>query len=325
MNTKRFVPWVRLAAFFLAILTGNLARAQALVIEGKEGWLFPIWENHIFVNKSQIDAHIAAIVFLKDLMASHGSELLVMVVPMKASFYLDRLPATSPVSSAVRQRYPLVLSSLQTNGILTFDSATSLHAIETGKTLAFFRTDYHWTAQGAEASADVAADLIRQKVRFDTPPSLGSQLGEWVNVRRYGDLATRFMTSEQRIKLGKDVFTIRAPPTEKQSLLDEDPAQVHIVGNSFVQPYLGFPQRLSHTLMRPVSLTWKPGNVGPWVTMLSYLESDEYRQNKPRVLIWQLNEARMESGPDAIGAWDAESIMSYDQWRIRVKAATGQK
>jgi alginate O-acetyltransferase complex protein AlgJ len=306
-------------------MAGNLAHTQTLVIEGKEGWLFPIWENHTLVNKSQIDAHIAAIVFLKDLMTSQGTDLLVMVVPMKASFYVDRLPPSSPVSAAVRQRYASVLSSLQTNGILTLDSALGLHAIETGKTLAFFRTDYHWTAQGAEASADAAAELIREKVQFDTPSSQGSQLGEWVNVRRYGDLATRFMTSEQRIKLGKDVFTIRAPPIEKQSLLDEEPALVHIVGNSFVQPYLGFPQRLSHTLMRPVSLTWKPGNVGPWATMLLYLESDEYRQNKPRVLIWQLNEPRMESGPDAKGTWDAESIMGYDQWRNRVKAAVSQK
>lgn len=306
------------------VLSSAALHSAPLVIEGKDGWLFPIWESASDIDKPGIDAHVAAIAFLKEQLATRKIVLMTMVVPMKASFYPDRLPAAKPVSAEVMQRYAYVMTQLQAAGILTFDDLSVLRATEKAPATAFFRTDYHWTAQGAEASADAAAELIRKEVRFETAPAGGSKLGEWVNVRRYGDLATRFMTAEQRTTLGRDVFSVRAPPKEKQSLLDEEPAEIHVVGNSFVQPYLGFPQKLSQNLNRPVSLTWKPGNVGPWVTVLQYLESDDYVQTKPRVVFLQLNEPRMYAGPDAKDAWDAESIMTYAAWRDRVKAAVAK-
>jgi hypothetical protein len=68
-------------------------------------------------------------------------------------------------------------------------------------------------------------------------------------------------------------------------------------------------------------LTWKFGNIGPWFTMLSYLESAEYQQNKPRVVLWQLNESRLGAGPQDKDAWDAEAVLSVAEWRSRVAAA----
>jgi alginate O-acetyltransferase complex protein AlgJ len=57
---------------------------------------------------------------------------------------------------------------------------------------------------------------------------------------------------------------------------------------------------------------------------LEYLESDMYRQNKPKVLVWQFNEPRMEAGPDAKNDWEAESLMSNDVWLSRVRAAVAK-
>jgi alginate O-acetyltransferase complex protein AlgJ len=310
--------WLLAAIVSLTCLS---AASDPLVIEGRDGWLFPVWESLVDANTPRIASTLEDIAFLQQQLAARQITLMAMVIPMKAAFYPERVPPAQPVSAEVSRRYASVLAGLAAAAVPTFDNLRVLRSLEQAGTGAFFRTDYHWTAQGAEASADAAAEMVRAKVSLSPSASGGSKLGEWVNVRRYGDLATRFMTAEQRVALGRDVFTVRAPPKEKPSLLDDEPADVHVVGNSFVQPYLGFPQKLSQVLGRPVSLTWNPGNIGPWVSMLNYLESDTYRQHKPRVILWQLNEPRMHSGPQAAGDWDAESIMSSEAWRKRASAA----
>jgi alginate O-acetyltransferase complex protein AlgJ len=314
--------WMASCAVVLGVLFHGSVHAAPLVHEGKDGWLFPLWESYTEIQKSHQEMSLAHLQFLNTQFAAHNVQLVVMVVPMKAAFYPDRVPAGQPVSTDVLKRYGDVMSALQAAAIPTFDDAAILRRLEVQQIPAFFRTDYHWTGHAAEASADAAAEVIRQQVRFAKAPAGGSQLGEWTRERRYGDLALRFLTAEQRMAVGRDVFQVRTAPLQQtQSLLDDEFAEIHVVGNSFVQPYLGFPQKLSQALNRPVSLTWKFGNIGPWFTMLSYLESAEYQQNKPRVVLWQLNESRLGAGPQDKDAWDAEAVLSVAEWRSRVAAA----
>src|SRR5256885_3035674 len=69
---------------------------------------------------------------------------------------------------------------------------------------------------------------------------------------RYGDLAELFLTAEERKQIGREVYTVRRQAPAK-GLLDDEPAPVHVTGHSMVQPYFGFPQKLSNLLDRPVS------------------------------------------------------------------------
>ncbi len=320
-SNQRFLQFITLFVCATFLFASTPARTEDLVIKGQDGWLFPVWESLTDASKPRIDANLVIIGAVRKHLAEKNIQLLTLVVPMKASFYPDRMPPTKPISAEVMNRYAYVMAGLCAAGIRTVNVANVLRAQEKDGQHAFFRTDYHWTAQAAEASAVATAEQIRQQVHFDKEPAGGSELGEWVNTRLYGDLAVRYMSAEQRVLLKRDVFRVREQPKQSMSLLDDDLAEVHVVGNSFVQPYLGFPQKLSETLNRPVSLTWKFGNVGPWATMLQYLESDEFLQNKPKVILWQLNEPRMHSGPDAVNVWDTESLMKAEVWLSRVVAA----
>jgi alginate O-acetyltransferase complex protein AlgJ len=147
------------------------------------------------------------------------------------------------------------------------------------------------------------------------------QLGEWINDRHLGDLAANFLSPERKRIVGPESYTIRKPAGGAANLLDSEPAPVAVVGNSFVQPYFGFPQRLSNMIDRPVSLKWNPGDIGPWFSFLQYVESSEFRTNRPKFLIWQFNEAQVENGPDAAGAWAQQSVLSPADWRSRVSSA----
>jgi alginate O-acetyltransferase complex protein AlgJ len=123
-------------------------------------------------------------------------------------------------------------------------------------------------------------------------------------------------------EVGREVYSVRRQ-AEGQSLIDDAPAPVHVTGHSMVQPYFGFPQKLSNLIDRPVSVNWKPGNVGQWIMLLEYVESPEFKAHEPQVLIWQMFEPTYAQGPDASGLWYNASIMSTETWLSRLKAALG--
>ena len=175
-----------------------------------------------------------------------------------------------------------------------------------------------------DAIADAIAARIKQKVpNLAGTPGTGMPLGSETRERRYGDLAELFLDPAQRAAIGRDTFVVRRA-AEGQSLLDDDKAPVHVTGHSMVQAYFGFPQKLSNDIDRPVTVNWKSGNVGPWVVLLEYLESAEFRDNPPQVLVWQMFEPVYGFGPAAQGQWDNASIMTAAQWQARLHKALGR-
>ena len=247
-----------------------------------------------------------------------------LVLPDKTLFYQDKLPDGKALSPEVKRRYQTIQDKLKAAGIATFDDEAVLRRLKDGGQDVFYRTDQHWTQAAADATADALAQRIRQDVKtLAGKPGTGLTLGSVFNERRYGDLAELFLSPEQRKQAGRETFTVRRQ-AENQSLLDDAPAPVHVTGHSMVQPYFGFPQKLSNALDRPVSVNWKPGNVGHWIMLLEYLESPAFKQNKPQVLVWQMFEPTYAQGPDAKGLWDNASIMSADAWRGRMQAAIGK-
>ncbi len=313
------------AALAGASLLAPAARAQEnVIIMGKNGWLFPGWESLTDADKPGIEGVIGLIKDARDRLNARNIKLITMVVPLKASFYQDRLPDGTRLTPDVGARYDFVLSQLKAAGVDTVDLRPVLKSVETGRQTAFYRADYHWTAWSAEAAADEVAKVIKAGVRLSGSAGTGDKLGEWVTQRNMGDLAQRFLSPEQQKQVGPDLYTVRTPPEAKKTLLDAAPAPIHVVGNSFVQPYLGFPQRLSNDLDRPVSLTWNPGNVGPWFTFLQYVTSPDFAKQPPQVVVWQFNEGAFHSGPAASAQWDSTSLMQPQVWRDRMAAAIGK-
>ena len=115
--------------------------------------------------------------------------LVVLVVPMKAPFYAQRLPVDQPLSVAVMQRYDHLQNDLTQAGLTTLNIKPILQRTEQGKQTAFYRADYHWTAWSAENTADATAQLITERYRLQGDPGGGAALGQWFDRRAFGDLA----------------------------------------------------------------------------------------------------------------------------------------
>ncbi|KFE43907.1 alginate O-acetyltransferase AlgX-related protein [Pseudomonas syringae] len=320
VKPQRFLPVCALLAGVLLSLSGTAVHAASAVITGKDGWLFPAWESLNKVDNAGTARSIGLIKDVQQQLAREKIALVVLVVPMKAPFYAQRLPADQPLSPAVVQRYDRLQNELGKASLTTLNIKPILQQTEQGKQTAFYRADYHWTAWSAENTADATAKLITGRYRLQGEPGGGAVLGEWFDKRAFGDLASNFLPAIKRKAIGRDIYTVRHQ-VEKDLLIDDAPAPVQVIGNSFVQPYLGFTQKLSNALDRPVTLTWNPGDVGPWATLLQYLESPDFAQHKPQVIVWQFNEGQFHLGPDAAANWNAKGVTSLNQWHLRIKKA----
>ncbi|MDQ0122929.1 alginate O-acetyltransferase complex protein AlgJ [Pseudomonas lini] len=309
-----------IVASLLLGLSGTGVHAASAVITGDGGWLFPAWESLSKVDNPGTTRNIALVEQLQRQLARQHIGLIVLVVPMKAPFYAGRLPADQPLSAAVMQRYDHLQGDLTQAGLTTLNIKPILQRTEQGRQTAFYRADYHWTAWSAENTADATAQLISERYRLSGETGGGAVLGQWFDRRAFGDLASNFLPAIKRKVIGRDIYTVRHQ-AEQDLLIDDAPTPVRVIGNSFVQPYLGFTQKLSNALDRPVALTWNPGDVGPWATLLQYLESPEFAQHKPQVIVWQFNEGQFHLGPDATANWNAKGVTPLSQWHRRIDKA----
>lgn len=329
LNVRRpFANLVAAAAVFFAIATPALARDA--VLEGKQNWLFAGWESLTVTKPAAEKSSIGLIAGASRLFAKKNIKLVVLIVPLKPRYYEPLLPDGAVMSDDVRQRYDLLLTELRAAGVTAVDVRDAFKTVIAAKQEVFYRADFHWTTFAAEASADQVAALIVAAGPLPGKAGTGMKLGEWINDRHLGDLAANFLSPERKRAIGPEAYVIRqAPKAEtgkasgkaEASLLDSDPAPVAVVGNSFVQPYFGFSQRLSNKIDRPVSLKWNPGDIGPWATLLQYLKSPEFKDSPPQFVVWQFNEAQLQNGPDALGEWASPSIMSPADWSARVQDA----
>ncbi|WP_415769064.1 alginate O-acetyltransferase AlgX-related protein [Pseudomonas sp. LB3P38] len=320
LHLKSRLPVPAVIGGLLLSLSVTCVQAASAVITGENGCLFPAWESLNKVDNTGAARSIALVKELQQHLVREHIGLVVLVVPMKAPFYAARLPVGQPLSPAVKQRYDNLQNELTQAGLTTLNIKPILQRTEQGKQTAFYRADYHWTAWSAENTADATAQLITERYRLLGEPGGGAALGQWFDRRAFGDLASNFLPAIKRKAIGRDIYTVRHQ-AENDLLIDDAPAPVQVIGNSFVQPYLGFTQKLSNALDRPVALTWNPGDVGPWATLLQYLESADFAEHKPQVIVWQFNEGQFHLGPDAAANWNAKGVTSLSQWHQRIQKA----
>jgi alginate O-acetyltransferase complex protein AlgJ len=306
--------FLRALAATVAVGLARPAAAANLIIEGKGDWLFPAWESITDAGTAGIAAVLKTIAATNQLFEAAGIALLVEVVPLKARFYPDRLPDGTAMTPEVTARYGAILAGLTAAAIPTFDVNAVLQTVTQQR---FFRTDYHWTEWSAEAVAQACAKKLQSMVALTPSPTPLPPLSAFETEQHSGDLEALLPADRQK-SIGSEPITVRVIDASRMQLLDTTKAAVHVVGNSFSMPYLGFPEMLAETLHEPVGVTAKFGNAGPWETMVQYLEAPEFAAHRPRAVVWQFAEGLFMHGPSATGFWDVTSLMSDQTFLARV-------
>ena len=263
------------------------------VVVGTDGWLFTSEE---FARAADPDANIAARAdFVADVNArleARGQSLVVLVVPDKSRIYEVRLGRTAR-PAALNPRYMQFLTSLAERGV----EAPNLAARFTdaaSSTQLFFRTDTHWTPDGAALAAELAGPALRKhlagldSVAFTTNPAEAEPLD--------GDLL-RYIDLGSLAQWGPAPETIRPPiTTEATDDLDVDAlfadtvVPIVLVGTSFsADRRWNFAGALEAATGQRVENRAQIGK-GPIIPMNDYLEATRDTANLPPVVLWEMPE-----------------------------------
>jgi alginate O-acetyltransferase complex protein AlgJ len=311
---------VPLAAGLAMLPRGARAAMGGSVIEGRDGWLYPGWESLADDATDACLKNIDLINHVAQKLAARKTGCLIVIAPLKARSCAAHLPDGTGLSAAMQKRFAAMHAHGNAIGLPLVDCEGVLAALDPDVD-GFVRADYHWSGHSAEAVAARVAARIADTGPLPGTPGTGARLGSWTEEVHYGDLAD-LLPPQQKKEIGKDHFVVRSV-VQQDALLDSAPDVVQVVGNSMVQPYLGFTQKLSNALDRPVGLTWAYGDTGPWKMLLDYLESPGFSSNPPHSIVWQFNEGQMMNGPGATGQWNAASVIAEDVWLARLEKAVG--
>lgn len=280
-----------------------------LVAVGKDGWLFPIWDEVRHVDLKRLGGVVEVLNGAVDILKRANIQIVFAVTPVKSRVYRELLPDDFKFSAEADQRYARGIEELRRSGALVADLLAPLvafRAANPGEPV-FFKGDTHWTGGGSQAAATELARLIQQKSHLQASAKPGTVVGSPTSVSWSKNDLAALLPPADAAKYAAETYRLRQP-IEGAGLIDDDKADVVVVGNSFMQPRLGFASMLSNRLNRPVSLAWKVHQFGPYQTLLGFLGSDSFRRDKPGIIVWNLHEIDLLIPADAKDGWGQNAI-----------------
>lgn len=294
-----------------AVPRADPASREGEVIHGRDGWLFGAWEDIRRVELRRTRELCQYLNGAVRIMRAEGLRVAICVTPAKARIYQDFLPADFQPNADATARYAAVMEELGRGEAIVFDHATQFAALRrSSRDALFFKADIHWTPAGGAAAATELAKLVKSQASLPAPRRPGTGLGDYISMRYESNDLAGMLPPAQRARFPFEQFRVRRIIGAPQGvgLIEEDGADCVIVGNSFMQTGFGFPPMFSNQLARPVALAVQVGRFGPYTTLLNYLKSDLFRNERPNLIVWHFLEGNMEVMPDHSGYWGSSAM-----------------
>jgi alginate O-acetyltransferase complex protein AlgJ len=298
-----------------ALMSSGAYAAGHPVVIGKNGWLFPIWDEAGYIDTRIINQVSGIINASVAAFRKANIEIAICLLPAKSRVYADYMPSDHKTPAAVEKRYAESLKALSASGAIIFDQAAFMQACRkvAPTTDLFFKADTHWLPVGAASAAAEMASQIKK--RGHLPPS--AQPGVTLSppqytVQEHNDLAA-LLPPDERVNYPYEKYLTRVPVTDGAAgLLDDDAPDTVVVGNSFMQPAYGYAASLSSELNRPVGLAWRVHQFSPYWNMLDYLKSPAFTKQRPRLIVWTFHEVDLNTPLESKEVWTDTAMPAAD-------------
>jgi alginate O-acetyltransferase complex protein AlgJ len=272
------------------------------VVVGRQGWLYTDEEFNVTTTaNSSVQENLALIERSARQLKEAGVELVVAIVPAKARIYPEFLNGRRP-ASAHTGVYDRLVRQLEIARIPVADLRTTLAAGKTREPT-YFRTDTHWTPWGAQLAAHEIAKVVRQAgfaratssvyvTRVERVRALRGDLFNFLPLTPYfGSLLPR----DDEISVMKTEAVgrgnaQRAGSSSADLFGNDSLPEVTLVGTSYSANALwNFDGALKECLGEDIVNYAKAGS-GPFRPMHAYLQSEDFRAQRPRLVIWEIPE-----------------------------------
>jgi len=265
------------------------------VVIGAHGWLYTDEEFDVTDDaQSSIEANLAAISKARDALAKKDVKLIAAVVPAKVRVYSEYIADRKP-SSAHEAAYDDLVDALTAHDIPTADLREILIVGKT-KEPTYFRTDTHWTPWGAQLAANEIARVTtraglapeRRAAYITRRQRRDAHRGDLCNFLPLAPYFTQLLPPRESVDV---MHTDAAEPAGNTDLFgDSDLPSVVLVGTSYsANPLWNFLGALKQSLGADIASYAREG-AGPFRPMAAYLQSEDFRNHPPRLVIWEIPE-----------------------------------
>ena len=323
-TTRRMI----LGGAAVALVTPGVSPQAATAIKGtvigKDGWLYLVWDDPRKADARRMRDVVKVITSAVGMMKDAKVDVVLALTPAKARVYPEFLPDDFGFSPEGEKRYASALAVLRQSGALAPDLATffaGLRKSQPGIDI-FFKGDTHWTAFGAENAAAEIGKRMGESLHLPPSAQPGARLGPAVTEMHTASDLSMNLPQPERAQYPDEAFAVHLPLAAqgRSALVEDDNADVVVIGNSYMQPKYNFAPALSSQLNRPVALVWKIHTVGPYRTMLNYLGGEAFKRQRPKAIVWNFHEIDMELPIDSTSAWPQDA-MADDVFLSQVRSA----
>ncbi|WP_341368624.1 hypothetical protein [Yoonia sp. BS5-3] len=286
-------------------------------LEGKDGVFFRV-NLDIRMHHPFSDESVAFLSDFSDALAESGTTLVFVPVPTKSVTMPDHLPEEAAlygfdldVATAVHDD---ILNRLEAAGVATVDARAAMRQAPEGE-LPFFKADFHWSAVGARETARAVAERIKALPLYDELPKTTFETNEtgvsvaFSGMRRelqehcletlpeaesmtYETTIVQSGGQDGTVDLGLGTVDLGLGGDSGGGIdifgnTEESTVPIALLGTSFsatdINNFSGFIAEFTEVELVNYALTG--GN--QFGAMISYLTSAEFRETRPRVLIWE--------------------------------------
>lgn len=281
------------------------------VVIGTHDWLYTDEEFNVGDDyTSAIRANFTRIRQVQQQLANAGVALVAAVVPAKARIYPEYLSDRTPAAAHV-PLYDEALAALTAAGIPTADLRD---ALAEGKTHAqtYLRTDTHWAPWGAQLAAREIADVARaagllrsrESLYVTRVASVGVHRGDLFSFLPLDPFFADFLPLREEIHVLKTQAAdgYRTAATEADLFGDGELPDIVLIGTSYsANPLWNFIGSLKEAFGEEIASYAREGT-GPFLPMNAYLRSEDFRTQRPRLVIWEIPERTLLVNPTALAA-----------------------
>lgn len=294
------------------------------VVIGQHDWLYSDEEFKPVADGRQHQRdNLALIQGVRDQLAQRNVLLLLAIVPAKARLYPEHL-GDQRISSQRADLYRRFHRALRRADIAAPDLLASLQAEKSSGQL-FLRTDTHWTPLGADRVARQLSETVNRSLALNGEPQAfvteatkqQPLLGDLTSFLPLAPLFEQLLPEPDQLQQYQTRLADAAGGSD--ALFADSDIPVALVGTSYsANPSWNFAGALRQHLQRDLSNHAEDGQ-GPIVPMLKYLQSDEFADAPPQLLIWEFPERYLPMANDLDDfdpAWIAELKSNSSKQRL---------
>lgn len=265
--------------------------------QGYDGWFFR--ENDLKMDFSISPQSLAYLKRIQENLKNQNIEFIFVSLLTRALMASDMVNKDDPWQESynvnlAKKSYQEFIRELEEVNITTVNLDAVFSKIENSKIDEFnFKRDIHWKPMGADLVAQKVAEKLKKINSYDSLTKVNTVLEKHTQIARSGTI-TEELQKLCTTKIEAEIFDIYKSKTiieKNENALfgsDTETTPVALLGTSFsAQDNFSFPAYLQSYSGLDIANFAIPGG-GMFTSILSYLSSPYFHENKPPAIIWEI-------------------------------------